>query len=457
MRTIFLLLLIGYFFLYSLKSNVAALYTYWWFAIFRPHEWAWESTLNNLHLTKIAALLFLAQSIINKKIPRVDNSISLLMIALIFFEFVANSLNGCSDVYTVRTSTIYDLSILLIIVLLTTETLEKRFIIFWLITVIGLSLGFHSGKGGIYALISGGDNYGASNLTGLFSGSNAYALGTGMLIFFMIFSMQLINNDSLKIKNNFPIFFLKNVPSKFFLLYKIILLLTIFGSIYNIISLQSRGSFIATFLGLMLWILLHEKRKILFFISLLGISLSLILLPLPENFADRISSAFAEKEDLDKSAASRPYFWNIAFEISKDHPLGVGPGCYPAYYNNYDATDGYYGRFRSVHSSHFQILSDIGYLGVFAWFSLFYISYKILWRIRRTSKKYLSTDDNMRFYFYLSNTLICSMTVFLIGGSFYEYAYNDITWLTWGFVIATDRLFRSDFEARKNRTANDSL
>lgn len=442
MRSSALLLLIGLLFLYSLKSKFVALYTYWWFAIFRPHEWAWNDTLTNLHLPKIAALLFLGSALYHRKIPKIDNSITFLMILFLALEWLATFINGCSDSSAKHTFTIFDLSILLIVVLLTTEILEKKDKIAWLITVIALSIGFHSGKGGIHALITGGDYYGADNLTGLFSGSNSFALGTGILVFFMIFSMQFISEIKNETTN-----FLKLIIVKSYIFLMPIL---IFGSIYNIISLQSRGSFLAIIFSLLLWILLHEKAMRLLLISLVGVSLVYAIVPLPENYNDRIASIFADEEERDRSAESRPHYWNTAFEISKDHPLGIGTGCFKSYYSSYDSTGGLYGYNRSVHSSHFQILADIGYPGLFVWFSLFFISFRKLWAIRKASRKKLTNCESSRFYFYISNALICSITTFLLGGSFYEYAYNDIIWLTWGMVVALERLHSGENDGAKD-------
>ena len=220
----------------------------------------------------------------------------------------------------------------------------------------------------------------------------------------------------------------------------------ILGSLYNIIALSSRGSFLATSAGLLLWMALHERRKTIIPVFIISISLALAVIPLPENYTERISSAFADKEELDHSAAGRPHFWATAFEMAKDHTLGVGPGCFPRFYNIYDTSDGQFGYFRSVHSSHFQVLAEIGFFGALIWILLFIVSLKKLWSIRKDSKRNMVNNDNYKFYFLLSNGLICSIVVFLFGGSFYEYAYNDLIWLSWCLVIATERLFKKEFK-----------
>ena len=435
MRTTVLLILVSIFFFLSLRSQFAAMYTYWWFAIFRPHEWAWGPELKALRLPLIASLLFLGQALYHRKIPKLNNPISLLILTFLLLEVIADIAIGCDD-YPRKVRSLLDITIVILTVFITTEVIEQKKHFYWLITVIALSIGFHSGKGGFYALLTGGDFYGASNLSGLFSGSNAFALGTGILIFYMIISFQGIKYIEL---NNY----LKNGKAQF--LFKALLIIMIFGSLYNIIALSSRGSFLATSTGLLLWMALHERRKTIIPIFIISISLALAVIPLPDNYEERISSAFADEEELDHSASSRPHFWATAFEIAKDYPIGTGPGCFPRFYNIYDTSDGRFGYFRSVHSSHFQVLSEIGFLGVLVWILLFIVSLKKLWTIRKESKRNMVNNENYKFYFQVSNALICSIVVFLFGGSFYEFAYNDLIWLSWCLVIAMERLYKKEF------------
>ncbi len=435
MRTIFILALVAIFFFKSIKSRSAALYTYWWFGIFRPHEWVWGSIMTSLKLPLIAAFLLIVPSVFQKKIPGLKHPIAILMAMLFFFEMVASVLNGCGgDGYIIRTKNLTDLAILIFTVLLSVELIKDRKTLFLLISVIAFSIAFHSGKGGLVAMASGANNYGANNLSGLFSGSNAYALGSAMLMFFMIFTFQFAKKswaDSGGVLTPW---------AKLNTILKYLMLLLIFGSIYNVMSLQSRGSFFAMSIGLLLWILLHEARVKLLLALVVTLTIGLAIIPLPEGYTERIQSVFADEDDLDKSAASRPHFWMTAVDIAKDHPLGVGPGCYPVYYNKYDRSNGEFGRYRSVHSSHFQVLSDAGFLGALLWAMLFIVAYRRLWGLRKAAKERIEEDEG-RFYFYLANGLMGSITVFLIGGSFYEYAYNEIIWLVWAMVIVVEKLF----------------
>jgi O-antigen ligase len=93
-----------------------------------------------------------------------------------------------------------------------------------------------------------------------------------------------------------------------------------------------------------------------------------------------------------------------------------------------------------VHSSHVQVLAEIGYAGMAAWCWLFVVSFVLMLRVRSRSRDPRRTPREAAFLFTMSNALMTSMVGFLIGGSFLSLALNDLTWLTFALVAGLDRL-----------------
>lgn len=434
MRSIIVIALICIFFVLALTSRIAGLYTYWWFGVFRPQDWVFSSFLSELRVPLIAAFLLVVPSLIEKKVPKFNNPIAILMLLMLLALVVADVINGCGVILTQKTSDIFDIFVLFYVALLMTAIVDSKRKLYWLIAVIALSLAVHSGKHGIYALLTGANYYGLDLMGGMFSGSNAYALGCGVLLFFMIFTFQHVTSAMAIVNHNS--WYKKPIVIK---IYKLILITLIIGTYYNIVALQSRGAFIATSLGLLLWILVHKNNIRMLIVAAVVVVSVISVVKIPTEYQDRIRSAFVEQEELDDSAASRPFFWGVAMDMVADHPLGVGPGCYPEYYDKYDSSNGLYGHYRSVHSSHFQILADAGYFGVFIWVVLFLVSYWKLFKIRRMAKKEIREVNSTRFYVDVSNMLLCAMTVFALGGSFYELAYIDIIWLIFCLIIVVEK------------------
>lgn len=439
MRTIVTFSVIIIFFILSLKSRVSAYYVYWWFTIFRPHDWVYSPLLISLKVPLIAAVLLVLPALAEKKIPKINHPIAVLMLLMLLALTLADLLNGCGEVLKIRTATVLTLFILFYIALLGVELIDSKKRLFWLIAVIAISLAFHSGKGGIVALLTGASYYGQSKMSGMFSGSNAYALGCGMILFFMIFTYQHINAA-----------FVSDEPDKWYrkpvvlASVKLVMLMMVVGTFYNIVALESRGSFIATSLGLFVWVLLHNKNVKMILAATAVIALILTFAPMPEGYKERISSAFEEHDELDDSAASRPHFWRSATEMAKVYPTGVGPGCFPEYYPQFDSSHGYFGVYRSVHSSHFQILADAGYFGAIIWITLLTLSYLRLFAIRRRAREMLEDEGLKKFYHDITSMMICTMTVFIVGGAFYEFAYNDVLWLMFAMIIALEKILQKD-------------
>jgi hypothetical protein len=439
MRSITVLLFVLFAFLFTLKSSVVGMLVYWWFAIFRPQDWIYLDVAS-FKLPLIAIALFIPPALIRGNRPRLNDLIAKLMLLWVLSSLVASFAVGCSEQFWLL-NPYTQLPILMLAILLSADIVKtKMHLIYWVGTV-GLSLGFYAGKSGLLALSRGGSSsYGASNLTGLFSGSNAYASGSAILVFFIILIFQITKNK--EIMSQLPSL-LKIIPVK---VYQSILLLIIIGTIFNVISLESRASAIAMILAFLLWYGFSKNKaflKMFLWAPVFVVALSFV--PLPDGYEERIQSAFADDKNLDTSAASRPYFWNIAADMVADNPFGVGVNCYKVYYNLYD-TKNIYGKYRDVHSSHFQVLSEIGYLGLIFWIWLNVLCFLRNNKIRKLTLKHNEVLPSAIFYRQISIMLMCSQFTFVISGAFYSLAYSDLIWIVFGLTIAQTKLFNQELD-----------
>lgn len=413
---------------------MVAMLFYWWIGFFRPQDRIWWD-VSNWRIPLMAAALFVIPAFIRGYYPQIRGPIGFLIATWFLLACLAHFTTGCGNFGPLGNSTFFMFKMLLV-VFLTVRVIEEPKHLFYLAAVLAIPFCFYSGKSGLAAILAGGaDNYGVSNFTGAFTGSNAYAMGTGMLSILVLFCFQQTRKESSH--DMFPKFLQGAFALK---LTSVFLLLFAFLSFYYIMSLQSRGSSLATLIGLVIFAYLNNI-KITKFLLLIPVLVGvLMVVPLPQGYEERIQSVFAEEEELDDSAASRPYFWDIAMQMVGDRPLGVGPGCYSYFFNDYDITGGKYGTSRAVHSSHFQILSETGYMGLVCWGLLFFFSYIALFKMR----SYLVTMQERIKHGYvlltMSNALISVQTIFLLGGSFYALAFTDIIWLVWGMVMAMSKL-----------------
>jgi O-antigen ligase len=421
----------------AFTSRFMGAVAYWWFSIFRPQDWVWGD-ISGLRLSLIALALFVIPCLIQGLRPKANDLIAKLIILWLFLAVLAEFTTSCNHI-GFRGGQLQTMVILIFAVLLTIRVIDTPRKFYLIVVVIGGSIAFHAGKAGLQSLAGmGGSFYGAASMQGLFSGSNSFAFGSAVLLFYNLFLIRMAYDK--KAIQYLP----KKFQSEFFLKgIKYVGPIVCLGIIYNVIALFSRGSALAMFIGLLIWFVLSKLVKIQHILGLtLFASLILTTVGLPDGYAERLESSFAEKEDRDASAASRPHFWGIAYDMAADHPLGVGPGCYNSFYPRYDVTNGLYGFYRTVHSAHFEVLAEIGFLGTLVWLLLFIIAVKRLLKIRKEAKKDIYGDGSNNFYFSAANMLIVSNITFFIGAAFYAQAYNDIIWITWGLTIILTELFQ---------------
>jgi O-antigen ligase len=162
--------------------------------------------------------------------------------------------------------------------------------------------------------------------------------------------------------------------------------------------------------------------------------------PIPQGWVARIETIKTPEEVEERSAVSRLHFWRVAVDMVKDRPLGVGLKNFEAAYDRYDTSHGSYGTGRSVHSSHFQVLAELGILGTAVYVFMFCCAFVTAFRIRRRARHPRLSLDDSKFLLSMANALVASMAGYLVGGAFLSEALNDVTWLTFALVAALDKI-----------------
>ena len=109
---------------------------------------------------------------------------------------------------------------------------------------------------------------------------------------------------------------------------------------------------------------------------------------------------------------------------------------YNAAYDAYDFLQGRYGRNRSVHSSFFGVLAELGYVGSVLYILIILSALRSCRRIYKLTAKYPTL-------LHLSQSaaaLETGLVVFIVGGSFLPFQYNEMVWHYIGFIMVLERL-----------------
>jgi len=405
----------------GIRDRFKALLLYFWWAFFRPQDWVWVD-ITFLQPSLLLGLLLIVPSIFSGFYPNLTHPLSIgsclfLLSALIAQFNAVNAPLGWDwiDFYTRL--------IVVCLLAVTLTTTPKRFI--WVLAVVSGSFGFHAAKAGLASILGGGLRF-YDGLSGAFVDNNGYACGTTMMIPLLV---AVGDNIALIVPPEYPLA-LKWARRAF--------RISVPLCMFTVVSTYSRGGFLALAAALMVYVALHRSR-VRFALSLAAATtLLLTFVPIPDAYVDRLETIQTYDEIGEESAISRTHFWQVALAMADDKPFGVGLRNYEYAYDKYDFSYGKYGRGRAVHSSHFQVLAELGYFGVLIWFTQFAMAGFVALQVRRRAWAPGLSPQSARFLMSTANCLIASMTAFFVGGSFLGMALNDVTWLTFSLLATLD-------------------
>src|SRR5688572_10228850 len=161
----------------GLRYRFAALLTYVWFALFRPQEWLWVD-VSGLQLSLVLGVLLVLPSLLTGILPNLTHPISIGMFLFLLSALVAQTqaINTAAGWFWLD----YLARLMLVALLATTLVSSKRRFL-WIMTVVAVSIGFHSAKAGLASLIGGGVQFSAG-LAGAYIDNNGYALAIAMVM-----------------------------------------------------------------------------------------------------------------------------------------------------------------------------------------------------------------------------------------------------------------------------------
>ena len=408
----------------ALKNRYVGLLLYVWFALFRPQEWLWMD-ISFLRPSLIIGLLLVIPSLLTAVLPNVTHPIAIAAAMFVFFSAIAQLVAVDAQLAWMWLDYLVRLVIICLFAITLTTT-PRRFVA--LMTVMAVSFGFHSAKAGLASMLAGGVQF-FDGLAGSFVDNNGYALGCAMIMPILIASGQnlhlLRSHVDEKTRRHWArVFFYAAVPM----------------TAFAIISLFSRGGFIALVVAVLTFVLV-QRRRVAALIGLAAVAgLAFALVPVPKGYADRINTIRTYEEVGETSALSRLHFWQVAVDMSIDRPLGVGLRNFESAYDMYDFSDGEYGRQRAVHNSHLQVLAEAGFGGAIVYIVLFAYAMFAVLRVRHRARRVAPATQLSKFFFTTANAMIVSMVAYLAGGTFVSMPLNDLTWMTFALVASLDRL-----------------
>lgn len=201
-----------------------------------------------------------------------------------------------------------------------------------------------------------------------------------------------------------------------------VLLLLLIG----IVATSSRGGFLGMVAGLLaIWWMGRSRIKVMLF-GLVGVVIGggILISFIPDSYVEDMQS-ISDKSDSTRNERIRT--WEIGWEMFKANPvLGIGAGNFRNTVHKYQhKTSWWTGEQkslsgRSAHSLYFQILPELGIVGVLIYG---YIMLILPLRLLRIAKRLDTLDANQRQIKLFCQSLIAAMAVYAIAGAFISVAY----------------------------------
>ena len=276
--------------------------------------------------------------------------------------------------------------------------------------MIALGLGLHGVIEGLKFIASGGGHRMNGIPDSSLTDNNLFALG-------MVMVLPLI-------------LYFNNV-----LVHKYTKLLTMFAfllTIMTVIATNSRGGFLAlTVLGG--WYFMASRRKGYALLAVL-VGVVLVFAVAPDTWFERISS-IKEAND-DESFMNRVAAWKVSMSIGLSNPVFGGgfsavqnfwiweaykniPSIIPVDVNLYTP--------KAAHSIYFQVLGDMGLLGLILFLSIMASAFinrsSIFAKIKKSGRKDLLWAND------IANTLFLSLLAFMVGGAGVSLPYYEIVYI----------------------------
>ncbi|MFP3978294.1 O-antigen ligase family protein [Marinobacter sp. KMM 10035] len=209
----------------------------------------------------------------------------------------------------------------------------------------------------------------------------------------------------------------------------------------GVVLINSRGSFVGAVLGasFLLFYMIFSRyqrkgqRATAIFIVLIALAGTAYVAD--EAFWSRMET-LQSVDDGSKSGSHRIEFWFATFDLLKDYPLGVGVQGYIQLSPNYLPEHYFEGgiKGKAVHSSWFQVLAEVGWVGL-AFMAMLLVS---VFKVSRKTKAYLIDIENYEAYFKML-ALEGAFISFLIAASFINRARAEVFfWLIMFIAVASN-------------------
>jgi putative inorganic carbon (hco3(-)) transporter len=400
MRAVFFTIFILAVLVQTLSYPFAGVLLWTWFSLLQPQDEAFAFSFTrtipfNVIIVLVTVLTWLAGR--ERKLPPPQ---FLVIVVGVFLAWVTYNTFYAFDhaqswPYWNNTWKIFALGLLIA----TMATTQAR--IHAIVVTSVLSLFYYGVKGGMFTLLTGGQNRVLGPQLSIIGDNNQLALALLMTIPLAVYLMRVSANRWVKRG----------------------LTVAIALTIVSIIGSYSRGAMVALAALALIWVLRTRRRFLYLGMAASALGIALVLMPASIwERAGTIQSILQNGSTADPSFHSRTVAWHVAFYYARDHfPWGAGfygpqlPGIFFHYFPAEAQT-------HAAHSIYFQVLGEQGFIGLAIYITIIAAAFWKCSRIIRATRN----KPELEWANELAKMLQISLSMFCIAGAALSMAYYDL-------------------------------
>ncbi len=402
---------------YILKRPYIGILVYCWLSYMNPHRLTWGFAYNmpfaaTISITTILALLFFKES---KKIPM--STLMMVWFMWILWMNVTTFFAMVPDAAFHEWERSMKIQLMSMVTLMLMKKPER---IKWLVWVIALSIGFYGIKGGIFSILTLGNNLVWGPPGTFFEGNNGLAVALIMIL--PLFRFLQLHTEHIWVRRG------------------LLVAMSLIG--ISILASYSRGAFLGLS-AVMIFLGIRSNKKLIIMPLLIIISL-LALSFMPQKWHERVDTI--QTYEADASAMGRINAWYFAINIANARPL-VGGGYQVFDRNLFKIYAPSPNDYHDAHSIYFEALGEQGYVGLILFLILGGLSLIQGNRIRNLTRG----QDELQWAYDLASMVQASLIGYAVGGLFLGLAYFDLYYHLIAILVLTKYCVD---QSLKNRPTN---
>lgn len=377
-----------------------------WISYMNPHRLSWGIAYE-FPVAMVVGLATLAAWALSKEPKKLEvNAVSGLLMAFVVWMTFANFFAVVPDLAFQKWNQSFKVLLMTFVTMALISNRERLHALIWIIV---LSLGFYGLKGGLFTLLTGGTSRVWGPPRSFIADNNALAMAQ-LMVLPLVRYLQL------------------HTESKWIRLGLAALMVAM---IFAILGSHSRGAFLGL-VSVGLFLLVKSRQRVVLAVALMVLVAAGAAF-VPQKWIDRMSTIETYTED--GSALSRLEVWSFALKLAIDRPV-VGGG-FRAFtdeklYRKY-VVDPRKDKSRNYHSVYFEILAELGFVGLFIYLALLGATWRCGSRIITLTKRRLDllwAND-------LARMVQISLVAFASAGAFQNLAFFDLYFHLLAIVFIT--------------------